>query len=126
MHKLLPIRFYPVDVDSITPEATKDNLINAAEPYLAALEWNKNMLAANTRMGALKVLAKLSKPQWAMIYAGFLMTYVTSFPALPPGHLYELNVVLKDHVKSMADLAAGTPFPAGRVLKRRTGESYVE
>jgi hypothetical protein len=34
--------------------------------------------------------------------------------------------VLKDHVKTMSDLGAGTPFPAGRVLKRRTGESYVE
>jgi hypothetical protein len=126
MHEMLPIHTYSVGAALISPKVTADNMNNAAKPYLYSLKWYVNVLESKTAAEAGKILMQLSDFQKAIICGGNRLETRASFPHPAVGQLYELNVVLKDHVKSMADLAAGTPFPAARVLKNKAGESYVE
>ncbi|MET3109506.1 hypothetical protein AAKU58_004363 [Oxalobacteraceae bacterium GrIS 1.18] len=111
LHKLIPVHTRKVNPKTIRPADVARNREEVAAPYLQAFHCVESALASISAAEAIKLVAKYTPTQLAMIYAGFLLaTQETSFPLLPEDKLYKVDVSLKDHVKSIADLAAEAPI----------------
>jgi hypothetical protein len=119
MQRSIPVETRERETMHVALQAASINWCLHMGPYLASLDYFEREYERFGYEKAGKLFEAMSMTRKTIIKRGYQIQYENKYPQLEDGAIYHITLAVK------AETRARDKFPAGRILKNRTGEFYV-